>query len=79
MAIRLAINCAHCESLSASNHCMIHEVKVNENYTCDRFSLQPKLEGHRHCGSCAKQNSSTCAHPSKASEGMLCTSWAPQA
>jgi len=79
MPIRLANNCAHCEALSASNHCQVHDIKVNKHYTCDRFSLKPRLNGARHCGNCARHHSESCAHPKKAAEGMLCASWAPQA
>jgi hypothetical protein len=79
MSIRLASNCAHCDSLSAANFCNVHEIKVNENYTCERFSLRPDIAAERHCGNCARHNSDTCAHPNKAAEGMLCSSWAPQA
>lgn len=79
MPIRLASNCAHCESLNAGNMCGIHNIKVTENYTCDRFALVPKLEGSRQCGNCARHNTDSCAHPEKAAEGMMCSSWAPQA
>ncbi len=74
MAIRLASSCSHFEALSADNQCAVHDIKVNANYVCDRFSLKPQLNGARHCGSCARYNGSSCAHSQKAAEGMLCAS-----
>lgn len=79
MPIRLASNCGHCAALSPANHCKVHDIKVNENYTCDRFSMVPNLNTARECSNCARFKTETCAHPSKAAEGMLCASWAPQA
>jgi len=79
MSIRLASNCSHCESLSTENMCSVHKLKVNENYTCDRFSLIFKLDLDRDCNNCLRNNTDSCAHPQKAAEGMLCSSWAPQA
>ena len=79
MPIRIASNCSHCESLQSSNICGIHKIKVNENYTCDRFSLTPSLNQERQCGNCARHQTDSCAHPEKAAEGMMCASWAPQA
>lgn len=79
MPIRLASSCTHCEALSDKSHCLVHDIKVNENYVCDRFSLKAHLSTERHCGSCARYKGDSCAHPHKAAEGMLCASWAPQA
>jgi hypothetical protein len=79
MAIRLANSCAHCEALSAQHQCKVHDIKVDENYVCDHFSFNPSLSTVRHCGSCARHKTDTCAHPQKAAQGMLCSSWAPQA
>lgn len=79
MPIRLASSCTHCESLKEGNVCAVHDIKVNANYVCDRFSLMPNLDGARHCGNCSRHHTDACAHPKKAAEGMLCSSWAPQA
>lgn len=79
MSIRLASSCSHCEAFSAGKVCKVHDLKVSEDYVCDRFSLIPKLDSARHCGNCARHQTDACAHPSKATEGMLCASWAPQA
>ena len=79
MSIRLSSSCSHCEALSEKSICMVHEVKVNENYVCDKFSLQSQLINLRHCKTCARYQSESCTHPLKAAEGMLCSSWAPQA
>ena len=79
MPIRLSQSCTHCQALTSSSVCSVHEIKVNENYTCDQFSIRPQLATSRHCGSCARYKGESCAHPAKAAEGMLCASWAPQA
>jgi hypothetical protein len=79
MPIRLATNCGHCSALAPSNHCKVHDIKVNEQYTCDRFSMMPKFDAARHCSNCSRFKTDSCAHPNKAAEGMLCASWAPQA
>ena len=79
MPIRLASNCTHCESLETTNFCSFHNIKVNANYTCDRFSLVPKLDHERQCSNCARHQTDSCAHPEKAAEGMMCSSYAPQA
>jgi len=79
MAIRLSSNCAHCAELSPQNLCNVHNVKVNADYTCDRFSMSGDLDANRQCTSCARYGGDTCAHPDKAADGMLCSSWAPQA
>lgn len=79
MAIRLATNCGHSAALSASNHCKVHDIRVNEHYTCDRFSMMPNLSASGDSSNCARYKGETCAHPGKAAEGMLCTGWAPQA
>lgn len=79
MPIRLSHSCSHCQALSADHTCQVHEVKVSSEYTCDQFSLKPKLTSARHCKTCARYGQKSCAHPQKAAEGMLCSSWAPQA
>lgn len=77
MAIRLSSNCSNCNNLGADNMCSVHEVQVSGNYTCNQFSLKAELDNERQCTTCVRFETDSCAHPAKASEGMLCTSWAP--
>ncbi|WGK64951.1 hypothetical protein [Croceiramulus getboli] len=79
MAIRLAHNCTNCQQLKANHSCSIHEVQVEGQYTCDQFEMKIALKDLRHCGSCSRYHTTHCAHPEKATAGMLCASWAPQA
>ncbi len=75
--IRLSTNCTNCAEMAHDAFCRVHEVKVSENYTCDSFSPTSRFNTQRQCTSCARYQSDSCAHPDKASEGMLCSSWAP--
>lgn len=77
MAIRLSSNCTNCGSLSTESMCNIHQVKVSENYTCDEFNFKASMKEDRQCTTCSRHKTESCAHPDKAAEGMLCTSWAP--
>mgnify|MGYP001800229026 CR=1 FL=1 len=79
MSIRIASTCSTCESFNASNLCVVHNVKVNQNYVCDSFAMNPSLNSQKDCGTCARHETDSCAHPDRASEGMLCMSWAPKA
>jgi len=79
MAIRLSHSCSHCKELNSGNICGVHDVKVNSEYTCDSFTIRTSLKTSRDCTNCARFNGETCAHPKTAAEGMLCSSWAPQA
>ena len=77
MAIRLGNSCKNCKSLGTDNACAVHHVKVGYHYTCDSFSLKANLTDQRDCGTCFRYESSHCAHPAKASQGMMCSVWAP--
>lgn len=77
MAIRLSNNCTNCTQLSATLVCNVHQVKVSESYTCDNFTLKENMNAEKDCTSCARHNDNSCPHPTKASAGMLCASWAP--
>lgn len=79
MAIRLSSSCQNCSNLESTATCQIHGVKVSSTYTCDQFSMKFALSEERQCTNCARHQTDTCAHPDKAAEGMLCTSWAPAA
>lgn len=79
MPIRLATNCANCTNFQNDNSCAQHNIKVSERHTCDSFAMKSTLKGNMNCGTCARFNTPTCAHPSKAAPEMLCSSWAPQA
>ena len=79
MAIRLSSTCTNCAELSDAIMCNVHEVKVNGHYTCDSFSMRQDLMLDRQCTTCTRYQQDDCAHPEKASEGMLCKSWAPVA
>lgn len=79
MAIRYANNCSNCEHLMEGSLCGKHQVMVSGRYTCNKFSMMSELENERSCTNCSKFSTSSCAHPSKASPGMMCVSWSPQA
>lgn len=77
MAIRFANNCSNCKNLIEGTFCSKHEVLVSQKYTCDLFDMRAELKNERSCSNCEKHGTSTCAHPTKAAPGMLCSSWAP--
>ncbi len=77
MAIRLSSTCLNCSNLKEDYVCSVHKVKVSSNYTCNHFQLKAELDVDRQCTNCARYKGDDCAHPEKAAEGMLCTSWAP--
>jgi hypothetical protein len=77
MSIRIGNSCVNCEKLEMNNMCKLHKVKVSTSYTCDSFSIKAALKDDPNCGTCAKFETSTCANPTKASKGMLCSHWAP--
>ncbi len=77
--IRLSTNCTNCAEMTDETFCKIHQVKVNGNYTCDSFTPGSGFNIQRQCTSCVRYQSESCAHPDKASEGMMCSSWAPVA
>jgi len=77
MAIRLSSNCNNCAELSAEALCNVHQVKVSGDYTCDSFTRKPEMNEDRQCTTCSRHETASCAHPDKATEGMLCVSWAP--
>lgn len=79
MAIRFANNCSNCVNLVENAFCSKHEVLVSQKYTCDQFDMKAELKNERSCTNCNKHEASSCAHPSKAAPGMLCSSWAPSA
>jgi hypothetical protein len=79
MAIRFANNCSNCVNLVENAFCSKHEVLVSQKYTCDQFDMKAELKNERSCVNCNKHETSSCAHPSKAAPGMLCSSWAPSA
>ena len=78
MAIHYSNNCSNCEHLLAGNMCEIHEVYVSGRFTCDKFDMKTEFQNSRSCSTCSKYDTSSCAHPEKASPEMLCRSWAPQ-
>jgi len=65
--------------MTDDNFCSVHKVAVSAKHTCDSFEMKAALKNDAHCGNCIKFETSNCAHPEKSAEGMLCTSWAPQA
>lgn len=77
MAIRLSQSCTNCAALSDSMMCNIHKVKVSDRYTCDQFTKSVDFNAERDCTTCSRHGQESCAHPDKAAEGMLCTSWSP--
>ncbi|MEM9000198.1 MAG: hypothetical protein AAGB24_08025 [Bacteroidota bacterium] len=79
MPIRLATNCTNCTNFTNEKTCAQHNIAVSERHTCDSFSMKDVLKNNMSCGTCARFNTPTCAHPAKAAPEMLCSSWAPQA
>ncbi len=79
MSIRLGNSCVNCDNLTETSRCKVHEVIVNDNYTCDNFELKSALKSKHDCTTCARHHGPTCANPTKAAPGMLCNHWAPQA
>ena len=77
MSIRIGNSCSNCNSLTANQNCEVHEVKVNAGYTCDTFNLRSDLKNDANCSNCSRFKQNSCAHPHKASSGMLCPQWAP--
>lgn len=77
MAIRLGNSCCNCENMTAANECKVHGVHVDDRYTCDTFEMKASLKNNPSCGTCARFDGPSCAHPDKAAQGMLCSSWAP--
>ncbi|MBD0399737.1 hypothetical protein [Flammeovirga sp. EKP202] len=77
MSIRLSSNCKSCAELAESLTCNVHNVKVNEKYTCDSFSSASELINAIQCTNCAFFQKDNCSKPAKATEGMLCGDWAP--
>ena len=78
MVIRLANNCSNCGNISEGSVCGIHDVKVNQNYTCDAFTMKASLRDDRNCVTCLRYKTDSCANPQKAAAGMLCSQWAPK-
>ena len=78
MAIRLASNCNNCENISGGSICAVHEVKVNQGYTCDSFEMGTALQNDRDCLNCIRYETDHCSNPQKAAKEMLCSHWAPQ-
>ena len=79
MSIRIGNSCNNCSSLTANQECQVHSVKVSPEYTCDTFDLKTNLKDDSNCSNCARFEQSSCAHPKKATAGMLCSQWAPRA
>ena len=76
--IRLANSCINCGNILKGSLCSVHGVKVNENYTCDTFSMKDSLRDDRNCTTCLRYETDNCANPQKAAAGMLCSQWAPE-
>lgn len=79
MAIRIGNSCVNCENLSANEICGVHKVKVSNSYTCDSFEMKATLKNDPNCATCLHYEKTDCANPQKASIGMSCSHWAPQA
>ncbi|PWJ43685.1 hypothetical protein BC781_10131 [Sediminitomix flava] len=56
--------------------CSVNNVKVTFNQTCESFDARFVIHKNSDCGNCVKHEQTSCAHPSTAVEGMLCTSYA---
>ncbi|XLS30288.1 hypothetical protein ACJD0Z_05520 [Flavobacteriaceae bacterium M23B6Z8] len=78
MAIRLGNSCANCENLLQDHICMVHGIKVDSHYTCDKFNLKSELANSRDCTTCVRFEREDCANPQKAAPSMMCSVWAPQ-
>ncbi|MAZ27208.1 MAG: hypothetical protein CL868_09055 [Cytophagaceae bacterium] len=78
MAIRLGNSCLNCDNLIEGDYCKVHEINVSERHTCDSFEMKAVLKDNPDCTTCSRYEGPTCAHPQKASPGMMCSHWAPQ-
>ncbi len=37
--LSISNSCVNCKNMNEQNKCSLHEILVNEKYTCDGFSL----------------------------------------
>lgn len=79
MGIKLAECCANCENHITGSVCSVQEIVTSENQVCESYEFRVALHRESDCLKCSKFQTSNCAHPKKASEGMLCTVWQPNA
>jgi len=78
MDIRLVDGCVNCGNLEGTM-CSVHQTLVNIQQTCDSFDMQPTKFKEVDCMSCIKRNSPDCPHQANASQGMMCSSYSPEA
>ncbi len=79
MKISLASCCANCEHFLNGQLCGVQEVVVSENQVCEAYEFKAVLHREDDCLKCSKFQTNNCAHPQKASEGIMCTVWYPRA
>lgn len=77
MAIRLSNNCVHCSNMK-DHTCSVHQVKVNQDYTCDSFEMKRALKDDTNCTTCLRFSTSKCPNPNQAAPDMLCSQWGPK-
>lgn len=78
MEVKMAQCCGNCEFHVNGQLCSIQEIITGENLVCDAYKFRAVLHRDSDCLKCSKFQTSNCAHPKKASEGMLCTVWNPR-
>ncbi len=78
MKVKLAQCCGNCEHFINGQICSVQEIVVSENQVCEAYTFKPVLHREDDCLKCSKFQTTNCAHPSKASEGIMCTVWIPR-
>lgn len=78
MNVQLAKCCGNCENFINGQVCAIQEIVVSENQVCEAYQFKAVLHRDDDCLKCVKFQTNNCAHPQKASEGILCSVWYPR-
>ncbi len=78
MNVKLANCCGNCEHFINGQICAVQEIVVSENQVCEAYQFKAVLHRDDDCLKCVKFQTNNCAHPQKASEGILCSVWYPR-
>ncbi len=76
MSIKSTASCMNCENFNSDFVCEKHNIEVSLLNVCDSHQLSNEsVSKNSNCSNCNHFEKSSCAHPSSASEGVLCFSW----
>ncbi|WP_146262287.1 hypothetical protein [Apibacter muscae] len=78
MDLKLAKCCGNCEFFLDGRICSKKEISVTQNQVCDAYEFKAVLHREDDCLKCSKFQTTNCAHPKVASEGIMCTVWYPR-